>query len=355
MTQQPRKPLADVTNQPADLRKASGKRSTSELEDQQPKRPRLESLMCREDSLIDAPEASDEEDSETETKESFSVPIIEENRESYHGDSEQPLEEEDMFDQNNLRYKDQMYRPRHDIWTVQRVVRPEMRAVLIDWLYEVSESYSLQTETAMIAVNYVDRFLAIESISIERLQLLGITALFIAAKFQEIVPVAISEMVSLCADDQINEKAIIEMEVCITTRLGWNLSPPTSFTWLRMFLESCRMEDTPFPYSTLMQATLNIQHLLMMPESLTASAGLIAASAFWLYAPIDATEEDIEGITGFSVEEMRPIVQLLELMQEIVLKPQVQENLKECIMKKGDNQVYNPTSLDFVQELIDRQ
>lgn len=58
-----------------------------------------------------------------------------------------------------------------------------MRAILLDWLIEVCEVYKLHRETYYLAVDYLDRYLSTNiKISKTRLQLIGITCLFVAAK-----------------------------------------------------------------------------------------------------------------------------------------------------------------------------
>lgn len=67
-----------------------------------------------------------------------------------------------------------------------------MRALLVDWMVEVQESFELNHETLYLAVKLVDLFLTKSSrvntqernqITKEELQLLGASSLFIAAKF----------------------------------------------------------------------------------------------------------------------------------------------------------------------------
>ena len=60
-------------------------------------------------------------------------------------------------------------------------VNPSMRAILVDWMTDVCEEYRLNSVTLFLAANFVDRFLAATSVHRSRLQLLGITALFIAS------------------------------------------------------------------------------------------------------------------------------------------------------------------------------
>jgi cyclin-A len=55
------------------------------------------------------------------------------------------------------------------------------RTVLVDWLVEVTDEFKLKADTLYLAVSYIDRFLTTDSITQDKLQLLGVTALLIAA------------------------------------------------------------------------------------------------------------------------------------------------------------------------------
>ncbi|PWA24976.1 hypothetical protein CCH79_00015462 [Gambusia affinis] len=84
----------------------------------------------------------------------------------------------------------------HDKSYLQRhpKLQPKMRAILLDWLLEVSEVYNLHRQTAYLAQDYFDRFmLTEENVDKDHLQLIGITALFIASKTEEIYPPKIYE------------------------------------------------------------------------------------------------------------------------------------------------------------------
>lgn len=58
-----------------------------------------------------------------------------------------------------------------------------MRAILVEWLSDVSRSCEHNPETLFMAVNYVDRFLSQKTIPLTHLQLIGISCLFISAYF----------------------------------------------------------------------------------------------------------------------------------------------------------------------------
>jgi hypothetical protein len=72
-----------------------------------------------------------------------------------------------------------------------RQIRWNMRAILFDWMIEVSDDFSLKRSTFYYAIYYVDQYLAVTpSVTTKNLQLIGVTALDIAAKLEEIyVPV----------------------------------------------------------------------------------------------------------------------------------------------------------------------
>lgn len=58
-----------------------------------------------------------------------------------------------------------------------------MRAVLVDWMVEVQESFELNHETLYLAVKIVDAYLSKVEIKKEKLQLVGAAALFLSCKY----------------------------------------------------------------------------------------------------------------------------------------------------------------------------
>ena len=64
---------------------------------------------------------------------------------------------------------------------VQKDVTVNMRGVLIDWLVEVSEEYSLLPESLYLTISYIDRYLSLNVLNRQRLQLLGVSSMLIAS------------------------------------------------------------------------------------------------------------------------------------------------------------------------------
>lgn len=74
----------------------------------------------------------------------------------------------------------------HDYIDSQPEINEKMRAILIDWLIEVHHKFELNPETLYLTINIVDRYLTVETSSRRELQLLGISAMLIASKYEEI-------------------------------------------------------------------------------------------------------------------------------------------------------------------------
>ena len=77
--------------------------------------------------------------------------------------------------------------------TMQKDINPSMRGILIDWLVEVAEEYKLVPDTLYLTVAYIDRFLSCNTVSRQRLQLLGVSSMLIAAKYEEICAPQVEE------------------------------------------------------------------------------------------------------------------------------------------------------------------
>lgn len=72
-------------------------------------------------------------------------------------------------------------------------ITSSMRSVLVDWLVEVVDEFTLQSRTLYLAVSLIDRFLSRMSVLRSKLQLVGSTAMYIAAKIEEIYPPELSD------------------------------------------------------------------------------------------------------------------------------------------------------------------
>jgi G2/mitotic-specific cyclin 2 len=109
----------------------------------------------------------------------------------------------------------------------------QMRGILVDWLLEVHQKFRLLPETLFLAVNIIDRFLSFKVVQLDRLQLVGVTALFIASKYEEVLSPHVSNFRHV-ADDAFTEEEILSAERFVLTALNYDISRyPNPMNFLR--------------------------------------------------------------------------------------------------------------------------
>ena len=108
----------------------------------------------------------------------------------------------------------------------------KMRGILVDWLIEVHTRFRLLPETLFLAVNIVDRFLSAKVVPLDKLQLVGITAMFIASKYEEVLSPHVGNFVHV-ADDGFTVDEVLSAERYTLTTLKYDLSYPNPMNFLR--------------------------------------------------------------------------------------------------------------------------
>ena len=93
----------------------------------------------------------------------------------------------------------------------QKDIHPSMREILNDWLIEVHLKFNLLPETLYLTINLIDRFLSLHSVNRNKLQLVGVTAMLIASKYEEIYPPIVSDFVYI-TDNAYTKEEILAME-----------------------------------------------------------------------------------------------------------------------------------------------
>lgn len=114
----------------------------------------------------------------------------------------------------------------------QQEIQWSMRAVLIDWVVQVHGRFSLLPETLFLTVNYIDRFLSCKIVSLAKLQLVGATALFVAAKYEEVNCPTIQEIIYM-VDGGYSVDELLKAERFMLSMLQFELGWPGPMSFLR--------------------------------------------------------------------------------------------------------------------------
>jgi len=118
-------------------------------------------------------------------------------------------------------------RPQPDYMDRQNALTPKMRTILVDWLIEVHLKYKLRSETLHLGINLIDRYLSKVQVARNKLQLIGVVAMFIASKFEEIHPPEIKDWVYI-TDGAYTKDDVFMMENHMLTTLSFKIAVPTA-------------------------------------------------------------------------------------------------------------------------------
>ncbi|XP_056685056.1 G2/mitotic-specific cyclin-2 isoform X2 [Spinacia oleracea] len=188
-------------------------------------------------------------------------------------------------------------------------INEKMRAILIDWLIEVHYKFELMEETLYLTVNLIDRFLAIKSVGRKKLQLVGVTAMLLASKYEE-VSVPVVEDLVLISDRAYSRQEVIDMERLMINSLQFNLSIPTPYVFMKRYLKAAeadkRLENLSF---FLIELCLIEHEMLKFPPSLLAAAAVF--SAMCTMSGSKHWNKTCEWHTGYSQDQLMDCSRLM--------------------------------------------
>jgi cyclin B len=169
------------------------------------------------------------------------------------------------------------YRVNPNYMSRQETVNEKMRCILIDWLVEVHLKFRMALETLFITVQIIDRYLQVRNVRRCKLQLVGVSALLVASKYEEIYPPQIKELIYI-TDKAYTKQDILEMEADILSVLDYQFCVPTTHTFLCRFLKAAHAERGMVQLCCyLVERSLQEYTLLKyLPSQIAAATVLIA-------------------------------------------------------------------------------
>nr|VDC77677.1 unnamed protein product [Brassica rapa] len=198
----------------------------------------------------------------------------------------------------------------------QTEINEKMRSILVDWLVDVHVKFDLSPETFYLTINIIDRFLSLKPVPRRELQLVGVSALLIASKYEEIWPPQVNDLVYV-TDNSYQSKQILVMEKTILGNLEWYLTVPTQYVFLARFVKAA-VPDPEMESMVHFLAELGLMHcdaLKFCPSMLAASA-VYAARCFLSKTP--AWTETLTFHTGYSEHELMDCSKLLAFIHSRV-------------------------------------
>ncbi|GBE87395.1 hypothetical protein SCP_1100710 [Sparassis crispa] len=214
-----------------------------------------------------------------------------------------------------LKQVEQTTMPNPNYMENQKDLAWKMRGILTDWLIQVHARFKLLPETLFLCVNIIDRFLSARVVSLAKLQLVGITCMFVAAKVEEIVAPSATNFL-YCADSSYSEHEILQAERYVLKTIEWNLSYPNPIHFLRRISKA---DDYNVQVRTIAKYFLEIQCLEW--RLIAAPPSLLAAAAIWLARIVLNYVDWTPNLAHYSTYPESALVPTANLMLNYVLKP----------------------------------
>ena len=188
-------------------------------------------------------------------------------------------------------------------------ITSKMRSLLIDWMVSVHQQFELCQETLFLSVNFLDRYLQseVERTPRDQLQLVGIAAMFLACKLEEIYLPSVEDFV-YSTDNAYTEAELRAMEIKMINVLNFNLNSPISLSFLRRYSKA---GDVDVLEHTLAKYILELSLLdfgqAALPPSMTAAAALMLS--LQLLEPDVATPWNLslQYHSGYTAAMLKPI------------------------------------------------
>lgn len=172
-----------------------------------------------------------------------------------------------------LNHMEQKYRIRPN-FLESKIVTTKMRSVLVDWLIQVHLKFHLLQETLYLCIQIIDAYLQVQDVPKMQLQLVGVTAMFLASKYEEMYVPAIDDFVYM-TDNTYTKSEIRQMEISILKTLNFMFGKPLPLHFLRRFSKAGQADPKQHTLAKyFMELSLHDAEFSSMDPSYLAAASL---------------------------------------------------------------------------------
>ena len=160
----------------------------------------------------------------------------------------------------------------------QKEINQSMRSILIDWLIDIHNKFNFKQETLYMTIYIMDSYLSQKIIERKRFQLLGITALLISTKFNEIYLRRLIDYVFI-TDNAYTIEDIKNMEKDISKTLNFNFLIPSALSFYEIISKNIGIDEDKDKYNF---GEFLIQSFLIDFRSLYYSYSTIASASCYI-------------------------------------------------------------------------
>ena len=213
----------------------------------------------------------------------------------------------------------------------QNDINSKHRAILINWLVDVHFQFGLKDETLFHTVNLIDRYLSCVTISMKDLQLVGIAAVLISSKFEEIYCAESEKLIDM-TDNSYTKEELFLMEGNILNALGFKLNVTSSLTFLDRY---SKVHGISQSNKTYMVARYLLELALVDYKMVKYAPSKIAVSALCFACKLTNTVEWSDTLAKVSQYNQTEIIPCLQNMTVMFIEQKDQTNLRAVKEKFG--------------------
>lgn len=207
-----------------------------------------------------------------------------------------------------LRFLENHYALSENFMKGQREVSPKMRSILIDWLVQVHQRFHLLQETLFLTVACLDRYLQEQQVSKTQLQLVGVTAMYVACKYEEMYAPEVNDFVYI-TDNAYSKQGILKMEQSMLKVLRFGLGRPLPLHFLRRNSKAGNVDGVSHTVAKYaMELTITEAEFSHWPPSRMAAAALCLAQRVMAR---ENWSPQLAFYSGYSEKDIMPSVGLL--------------------------------------------
>lgn len=211
---------------------------------------------------------------------------------------------------------------------------------MVEWIIDVHRKFRLMSETLYVTINIVDRYLSLKQIKKSELHLLGVTALLISTKYEEIYPPELKDLLSV-SENKFTKQEVLKMEAKILSTLDFDFMYPSSLRFLERFrkLSNTASDDQIFYFAQYINeiALLDASLLKYKQSEIAASSIILSARAI---KRINAWNKEMEKCTGYKEEDLKVAIEdVKQFVYEV--NPKFLQTLKYKFSKQEYFEVAN--------------
>ena len=223
----------------------------------------------------------------------------------------------------------------------QKDINENVRAILVDWIISVHAKFKLLPETLYLTINLIDRYFCIFNIRKSDVQLVGVAALLIGTKYEEIYPPTVKDFIYL-TDNTYSRAQILSMEQSILFHLQFEIQQTSSYRFLERYSKIAKADSPTFYLAQyLLELALLDSKMNQYKPSLLASTAIYVSLRVQLSdsnrrrsSQTSVWTRDLVENTGYANNDLQNCAKNYFQLASLIQRSELQAILRKFTMPK---------------------